>query len=81
MAAHIDRLCSKNSPSLFARDCVIAVTIESGHDIQERISFRYFAAFLQEVESKIHWHVARKSFIDAVRATEKIFLIEFVNAY
>ncbi len=81
MAAHIDRLCSKSGPSLYARDCVMAVAIESGHDIQERISFRYFAAFLQKVESKIHWHVARKPFMDTVRATEKMFMNEFVNTY
>lgn len=81
MAAYIDRLCSKSGPSLFARDCVMAVTIESGFDIEERISFRYFAAFLQEMESKIHWHVARKPFMDAVRATEKLFMSEFVKHY
>ncbi len=81
MATHIDRLCSKSGPSLFARDCVMAVTIESAFDIQERISFRYFAAFLQQVESKIHWHVARKPFMDAVRATEKMFMTEFVKTY
>lgn len=81
MAAHIDRLCSKNGPSLFAQDCVMAVTIESGFDIEERISFRYFAAFLQEMESKIHWHVARKPLMDAVLATEKLFMAAFVQSY
>ncbi len=59
----------------------MAVTIESGHDLQERICFRYFAAFLQEVESKINWYVARKPFMDAVRATEKLFMTEFVKTY
>lgn len=81
MAAHIDRLCSKKGPSFFARDCVMAVTIESGFDVEERISFRYFTAFLQEVESKIHWHVARKQFMAAVNATEKLFMAEFVTHY
>lgn len=81
MAAYIDWLCSKKGPSLFARDCVMAVTIESGFDIEERISFRYFAAFLQEVEAKIHWHVARKPLMDAVRAMEKLFMLEFVKHY
>jgi len=81
MAAHIDKLCSKSGPSLYARDCVMAVTIESGHDIQEKICFRHFAAFLQKVESKIHWHVVRKPFMDAVHAAEKMFMTEFVNSY
>lgn len=81
MAAHIDRLCSKKGPSLFAQDCVMAVTIESGFDVEERISFRHFAAFLQAVEAKIQWHVARKPFMDAVLATEKLFLAEFVKNY
>jgi len=31
MAAHIDRLCSKAAPVNFTRDCVIAVTMESGY--------------------------------------------------
>ncbi len=81
MAAHIDRLCSKNRPSFFARDCIMAVTIESGFDPQERVLFGYFAGFLQEIELKIHWHVARKPLMDAVRATEKLFMSEFVKRY
>jgi len=81
MAAYIDGLCSKRGPSLFTRDCVMAVTIESGFDIEERICFRYFAAFLQQVEAKIHWHVARKPLMDAVHAMEKLFLTEFVKPY
>lgn len=34
-----------------------------------------------EMEAKIHWHVARKPLMDAVRATEKLFTSEFVKHY
>ena len=81
MAAHIDRLCSKAESAHFTRDCVIAVTLESGHEPKKRILFKNFAAYLQEVESKIRWHVARKPLIEAVRATEKLFVNEFVTTH
>lgn len=81
MAFHIDRLCSGNKPFNFARDCVIAVTMESGHEPRKRILFRYFAAYLQQSESKIRWHVARKPLMEAVKAADKLFMDEFVESY
>lgn len=81
MAAHIDRLCSKYEPVHFTRDSVMAVTIESGHEPRKRILFRYFAAYLQEAESKIRWHVARKPLMEAVTAIDQLFMKEFVEAY
>jgi hypothetical protein len=81
MAVRIDLLCSKKEPVHFTRDYVMAVTLESGHEPRKRILFRYFAAYLQGVESKIRWHVARKSLMEAVKAADKSFMKEFVEAY
>ena len=47
---------------------------------KKRILLRHAAGYIQEVESKIRWHVARKPLMGAVIATEKLFIKDFVVA-